>query len=192
MLQDAGWHFLEIGKQIERATLTADTLLHVLMGAATVTATRSRSDSYTFRYNPELSALLRMLGSQDAYRRLYRRRSQPLLVAQLLIQQTRAPRSILHNLREIAQNLQGIHESEKSSHSIALQSELLNRIKYLTTLNLAPFFEQDSSIGNKNGLESVLDEIVESLGTLHQLFEDHYFSHQARFDDDHNQSELGL
>ncbi|MDB4384952.1 circularly permuted type 2 ATP-grasp protein [Opitutaceae bacterium] len=192
MLQDAGWHFLEIGKQIERATFTADTLLHVLTGSPTVTAIRTRSDSSTFRDNPELSALLRMLGSQDAYRRLYRRRSQPLLVAQLLIQQTRAPRSILHNLREISQNLQGIHESGESNHSTPLQNELFNRIAKLTTLNLAPFFEQDSAAQNEMGLEGVLAEIVESIGTLHQLFEDHYFSHQARFDDEHDQSEFGL
>lgn len=192
MLHDAGWHFLEIGKQIERATLTADTLLHVLTGAATVTTNRARRDSSTYRDNPELSALLRMLGSQDAYRRLYHRRSQPLLVAQLLIQQTSAPRSILHNLRKISQNLQGIHDSEKSSRSAPLQKELLHRITKLTTLELAPFFSEDAAIQKKYGLEGVLDEIVESIGTLHQLFEDHYFSHQARFDDEHDQSEFGL
>ena len=192
MLQDAGWHFLEIGKQIERATLTADTLLHVLTGAATASIVRARSGSSTFRDNPELSALLRMLGSQDAYRRLYHRRSQPLLVAQLLIQQTNAPRSILHNLREISQNLQGIHESARGSHSTLLQNELHHRITKITTLNLAPFFTEHPAGPKENGLEGVLDEIVESIGTLHQLFEDHYFSHQARFGDEHDQSELGL
>ncbi len=192
MLQDAGWHFLQIGKQIERATLTADTLLHVLTGAATFTHARDQADSATFRDNPELSALLRMLGSQDAYRRLYRRRSQPLLVAQLLIQQTSAPRSILHNLREISQNMEGIHDSEKSSRSSPLDLELRDQIEELKTLHLAPFFAHSSVTQNNNELAKVLNGIVQNIGTLYQLFEDHYFSHQARFAEEQDQSELGL
>lgn len=192
MLQDAGWHFLQIGIQIERAALTAETLLHVLTGAAAVSTQQEQSDYDTFRDNPELSALLRMLGSQDAYRRLYRRRSQPLLVAQMLIQQQLAPRSILHNLREVSRELDSIQSLENILGPIPLQIELRQRIDALTALDLAPFFDIESDSKTENRLARILQEIVDNLGGLHQLFEDYFFSHQARFKANQDQSELGL
>jgi uncharacterized alpha-E superfamily protein len=67
MLHDASWHFLRLGGYLERAIMSCSALRHVL-GAHARTVERRGS---TARNNSELSALLRMLGSQDAYRRLY-------------------------------------------------------------------------------------------------------------------------
>lgn len=183
MLQDAGWHFLQIGKQIERATLTAHTLHHVLRGAADLHDTADEGTPITYRDNPELSALLRMLGSQDAYRRLFRTRSQPLFVAQLLIQQASAPRSILHNLHQIDWSLSAIHQQCGGRVERAPRQAIRDRIDKIATLNLVKFFPTElAETSNDPTLEEVLDRIVEDFAELHQLFEDHYFSHQAYFE----------
>jgi len=74
-----------MGMHLERATMTCSSLRHLL--GALDSAPSSAFAQLLYRDNPELSALLRMLGSQDAYRRLYQTRSQPRFVAELFLQQ---------------------------------------------------------------------------------------------------------
>lgn len=193
MLQDAGWHFLEIGKQIERATLTANKLQHVLTGAAALADQADDSTPLVFRDNPELSSLLRMLGSQDAYRRLYRRRSQPLFVAQMLLQQPHAPRSILHNLHQIRQSLAAIDQQSRARSISEVRVAVDEQIEALTNLSLDQFFDGNSAVDECDAnLADVLAKVVDNFAELHQGMDDHYFSHQARFDTPDGQTELRI
>ncbi len=193
MLQDVGWHFLQLGKQLERASLTAATLRHVLPAAAAQSETERKTDALIFRDNPELSALLRMLGSQDAYRRLFRTRSQPLQVAQLLIRQENAPRSILHNLKEMEANLEEISRQCRTREFGAPCALIHQRIEEITTLNLVPFFAPGvSGVNDAVALEKTLDRLIGELTDLHQSLEDNFFSHQARLEDPDFQGDLDL
>ncbi|GAB5560740.1 MAG: circularly permuted type 2 ATP-grasp protein [Synoicihabitans sp.] len=193
MLQDAGWHFLKLGKQIERASLTGATLRHVLPAAAKHAESAQKSDTETFRDNPELSALLRMLGSQDAYRRLYRTRSQPLQVARLLIKQPHAPRSLLYSFRAMSTSLIEIEQQCKTPEARAPRALINDRIEEISSLNLIPFFSpgvwDDADAAT---LESALDRLNEGLAEIHQSLEDHFFSHQARLSDFDLQRDLDL
>src|SRR5690606_14948299 len=110
-----------------------------------------------YRDNPELSALLRMLGSQDAYRRLFRTRSQPLFVAQLFLQQPHAPRSILHNLRHIAASLTAIRNTSQASPGEAVSALVASLLEELTDLNLGRHFDPDRAAdADHPSLESAL------------------------------------
>ncbi len=184
MLQDAGWHFLQIGKQLERATFTANTLIHVLPVAARHATANADDFGMVYRDNPELSALLRMLGSQDAYRRLYHTRSQPLFVAQLLLQQPMAPRSIAHNFRQMQSSLRAISSLARMPEDNAFARAINTELQALTELNLTPFFDvPPSESGHAEArLNQTLEGIAKELAKMHQLLGDHYFSHQASLD----------
>lgn len=194
MLQDAGWQFMQLGKTLERATFTGSTLRHVLTSAALVAPLQDPESGLFYQDNPELSALLRMLGSQDAYRRLYRTRSQPLFVAQLLLQHITSPRSILHNLREMRTSLQAIHEATDHHEETPPLRAIHTHIEALSHLNLAPFFATGKSAAttDQRSLQDVLDETLGALPELHRSLSDHYFSHQAKIDPTPPQTELGL
>lgn len=194
MLQDAGWQFMQLGKTLERATFTASTLKHIFASETPVTRTRAPDDDLIYQDNPELSALLRMLGSQDAYRRLYRTRSQPLFVAQLLLQHVTAPRSILHNLREMRTSLEAIHEATDHHQETPPLQAIHTHIDALSRLDLTPFFTPSESTPHSDPrtLKDVIDETLGALPQLHQLLSDHYFSHQARIDPPDPQAELGI
>jgi uncharacterized circularly permuted ATP-grasp superfamily protein/uncharacterized alpha-E superfamily protein len=194
MLQDAGWQFLRMGLHLERATMTCSSLRHIL-GALDAAASLPplTSGPNQPRDNPELSALLRMLGSQDAYRRLYQTRSEPRLVAQLFLQQPDAPRSIFHNLHQIKTSLRAIQldlREEEEPSSIAVGETL----QFLASLRVEQHFANAPKPTDEKTekLAALLSELLDRLYRLHSIVSDHYFSHQARLASVANQVELKL
>jgi uncharacterized circularly permuted ATP-grasp superfamily protein/uncharacterized alpha-E superfamily protein len=173
MVHDAAWYFLRLGSHLERAIMTCGTLRHAL-GAHHIKLAPDREA-------PELSALLRMLGSQDAYRRLYQTHSQPRFVADLLLRQGAAPRSLYHNLANIFNRLRAIrnHRGEPEAAELAVE-EMLGTLR---TLKFELFFPGQANVA-ENTKTSPLGEFLTGLlarfNTLHSLLSDHYFSHQAR------------
>jgi uncharacterized circularly permuted ATP-grasp superfamily protein/uncharacterized alpha-E superfamily protein len=186
MLHDASWHFLRIGQHLERAIMTCSALRYVL--GAIDEEIRAGTPAIRQRENPELSALLRMLGSQDAYRRIYQTRTRPRFVAALFLQQPDAPRSIFQNLRQIKDSLLAIHSELPIEEETGAQA-VGDLLHFLENLELGRHFDgTDAEIPTRN-LEEMLSELLSRLYALHPLLSDHYFSHQARLP---AQSELHL
>jgi len=191
MLQDAGWHFLRMGLHLERATMTCSALRHLL--GALDTAAASAPSQLLYRDNPELSALLRMLGSQDAYRRLYQTRSQPRFVAELFLQQPDAPRSIFHNLHQIKTSLRAIRLDTHDNEPDPTHDSVDEALRFLASVKLAHYFNGDEAIDDKDAkLGDTLAALLNRLYALHPLLSDHYFSHQARIAPSVTQVELKL
>ncbi|HEV8073372.1 MAG TPA: circularly permuted type 2 ATP-grasp protein [Opitutaceae bacterium] len=173
MVHDAAWYFLRLGSHLERAIMTCSALRHVLGAHHGKLAPDHEA--------PELSALLRMLGSQDAYRRLYQAHSQPRFVADLLLRQGAAPRSLYHNLANMLNRLRSIHKNRSESDAAELAIEEM--LSALRTLKLAPFFSgqaDDDQDATPLPLGEFLADLLTRLNTVHSLLSDHYFSHQAR------------
>ena len=197
MVQDAGWHFLHMGMHLERATMTCSALRHILSALDTAAAARPAADAAAktpYRDNPELSALLRMLGSQDAYRRLYQMRSQPRFVAELFLQQPDAPRSIFHNLHQIKIALRAIRHDvgePGDDPTIAVVTDTLN---FIAAVPLARHFNDDPDRPSAEDakLSETLADLLDRLYALHPVLSDHYFSHQARIAPRMTQVELKL
>jgi len=186
MLMDAGWEFLRMGLHLERAIMTCSSLRHVLgkldgaPGANSTVATRSRNGD-----TPELSALLRMLGSQDAYRRLYQMRSEPRRVAGLFLQQPDAPRSLFHNLHRIKTSLRAVASDTPDDHDEAAVEAVAEILRFLAALPLEDRFGIIASVPSTElqkapKLGDLLADLLERLYGLYPLLSDHYFSHQAR------------
>jgi len=191
MLQDSAWHFILLGVQLERAIITATALRHVLPVTAKFLAADPAHAAQHYRDNPELSALLRMLGSQDAYRRLYRTRSLPAFVADLFLQQPDAPRSIAHNLHQFAESLAAIHEANPPFDGDPVGDCLTALRDYLAKLNITHHFETPLALTpDAPDLGEVLQTLFQRLLDLHPLLSDHFFSHQAHIAPPAEQSEI--
>jgi uncharacterized alpha-E superfamily protein len=197
-VQDAGWHFLRMGMHLERATMTCSALRHILSAhdsAASAKESDASSPAKTpYRDNPELSALLRMLGSQDAYRRLYQMRSQPRYVAELFLQQPDAPRSIFHNLHQIKTSLRAIRHDVREHGEDPTIEAVSDTLLFIASVPLAFHFTDDPLLDDTEAakLGDTLAELLDRLYALHPVLSDHYFSHQARIAPSATQAELKL
>lgn len=195
MLQDSGWHFLHMGLHLERATMTCSALRHILSALDTASASKGDASTRTpYRDNPELSALLRMLGSQDAYRRLYQTRSQPRLVAELFLQQPTAPRSIFHNLHQIKTSLRAIRNDLDGGSEDPTTTAVDDTLRFIASVHLPHHFGEDPMLPEVEvaRLGDILARLLDHLYYLHPILSDHYFSHQARIGPSATQDELKL
>ncbi len=175
MLHDASWHFLRLGGYLERAIMTCSTLRHVI-GAHARTGDRL---AFASRDNPELSALLRMLGSQDAYRRLYQSRSHPRHVAEFFLRQPEAPHGLFHLARALKENLSAIRRENGAAiapNSPETMAQAL--LDFLGQLRPGDHFARGSD--ELPPLDKQLAELLDRLYGMHPALSDHYFSHQAR------------
>ncbi len=112
MMDDDGWRFCRLGQQLERAIITANAPLacsKAFTGPAGQPARRGHQTEI------ELSAFLRLLGTRDAYRRVYQMRAEPLPVLKLLFQNPEAPRSVLHGLTNCAALLRATNRHAASA-----------------------------------------------------------------------------
>ena len=89
MMADDGWRFCLLGQQLERAIITANAPIAC---AKAFTGPADRPARLGHHTEIELSAFLRLLGTRDAYRRVYQMRAEPLPVLKLLFQNPEAPR----------------------------------------------------------------------------------------------------
>ena len=97
----------------------------------------------------ELSAFLRLLGTRDAYRRVYQMRAEPLPVLKLLFQNPEAPRSVLHALTNCAALLRvtnqggGSAAMQRPLSAVERFCERLRRIDWTAHFDRLPELEPE-------------------------------------------------
>lgn len=173
LLQDASWRFLLIGLHLERTIMTCSALRHSL---GMLEAQAEDTPDLLARDNPELSALVRMLGSQDAYRRLYQGPSLPQFVTEFFLRESSAPRSLRYNLKRLRNQFD--HVDRDTGSRAATDSGVLRSVEELLQALEPLRFEGARKTG-----ASLADQLSSLLGRLHRLhtvISDHYFSHQGR------------
>jgi uncharacterized alpha-E superfamily protein len=196
MLADDGWRFCEIGKMLERAIITANSLISI---SGSLAATKQATSLHGSEI--ELSVFLRLLGSRDAYRRIYQMRAEPIHVLELLYQHPQVPRSLLHCLERCRELLcQSIApETLSGAKAPAAMEHLIHQIRrtewrsYVKIsgdeegvrptphppASMLPSFppEPMAAIGE---LEPLLRQFLGSTLELHTLLADSFLNHQAR------------
>jgi len=174
MLADDGWRFSELGQHVERAITTGN-------------ATRSITQSIVKRMGAlhsieiELSTFLRLLGSRDAYRRIYQTRAEPPHVLEFLWQNAEMPRSVTYCLQRCADLLQAAlpKGSAPAQKANLFLEELLRTIR---RLDWYAFFvnNDEANIGllRQDELLSLLDDLLWETEGIHYLITDNFLSHQ--------------
>jgi uncharacterized alpha-E superfamily protein len=185
MLADDGWRFCEIGQFLERATITANSVVAIGRSlGAPADATAQASEI-------ELSAFLRLLASRDAYRRIYQMRAEPLLVLELLWQHPQVPRSVLRCLSECATRLREnvapeLLEGAGAAGAIDALIHRIKRIDWHTYVRPAAdedrFTEKDDAPGlaHPDELDPLLHSLLDATLEIHTLIADSFLNHQAR------------
>jgi len=176
VLGDDGWRFCEAGELLERAIITSH-------------AVRSISRSLVrppLATEIQLSAFLRLLGTRDAYRRVYQMRAEPGPVIELLFQHPEGPRSVVRCLRGCAERLRKSAAPNQPGADMALNGiesliHDIRRIDWNEQLRLS--LESDVA-GEKKGrpidqMELMLAHLTACTSGVHHLISDGFLSHQA-------------
>jgi uncharacterized alpha-E superfamily protein len=198
MLHDTGWHFFLVGMYLERAIMTCTALRHALVEAELAARHDRREDA-------DLTALVRILSSQDAYRQTYQARVEPLFVAELLLLSRHAPKSVYFCLLELRDHVGAISKLTGLEDDAPLD-ETREALEALDALDLVRFFSQRSDnpllespeglsgiarrmparelssgdLSNPERLAHWLDELLGRLNDLGTVLHDFYFSLQSR------------
>ncbi len=185
MLADDGWRFCEIGQMLERSIITANSVLSISESLAGPSSTGLLHGSEI-----ELSAFLRLLGTRDAYRRIYQMRAEPIHVLELLWQHPEVPRSLLYCLEKCRGLLrQSISPEALGSANALAAIELL--IQQIRRIDWRPFVwmpreEEPGANLHEKGLdpsqklEPLLRRLLDGTLELHTLISDSFLNHQAR------------
>lgn len=188
MLADEGLRFCELGQQIERAIVTANAVLS-LSGSLTAEV----EGKFVRRHESEieLSAFLRLLGTRDAYRRVYQMRASHAEVLDLLWKHPDSPRSIGRSLSRCASLLRhslssGLSDPGGAIPALEALQEQIQRIDWHAFFqdgtkppeNMLPeLLLKKGSRGSalKKLLEGLLARILE----MHYKIADGFLNHQA-------------
>jgi uncharacterized alpha-E superfamily protein len=186
MLADDGWRFCEIGQSLERAIITANSVLSI---SRSLTTPAKPTDSHTSEI--ELSAFLRMLGCRDAYRRIFQMRAEPIPVLELLWQHPEVPRSVLRCLGKCGTLLrEGLDPAtvHQASAPVAIGAFVhqLKRIDWQPFVRTMEDEDQPKSATAATAhvrgeeLEPLLGRLLGSTMEIHTLIADSFLNHQAR------------
>ena len=182
MLDDGGWAFCRIGQQFERASITCNA------GATIFESIARRLDKdmsgAEHAVEIELSAFLRLLGSRDAYRRLYQMRAEPAPVLEMLYRNGEMPRSVRRCLAECLRLLGS--ENRDSPGGVRTREALKTILSFLDGIDWTSFFARGA--GGETGilpdprraadLTALLHEITERTLAVHYVLTDGFINHQ--------------
>ncbi len=183
MLHDDSWQFFRIGSFVERAQGTATVLREVL---AWVRANREEGNSD----EADLTSLLRLLTSLDAYRREFRSRAYLERVVNLLLQNTCNPSSVSHCLRQLRYSIGTLSITDRNNAPTTLDEsvdKIISRVESLPLHRLMPSSVQELDHGETETatphpeMKFILESLTRELEMLHEQFEDTFFSHQTEF-----------
>lgn len=175
ILGDDGWRFCEAGELLERAIITAHAVL-------SISRALTRPPLAT---EIQLSAFLRLLGTRDAYRRVYQMRAEPGPVIELLFQHPEVPRSVIHCLAGCADRLRKSAAPDQAGAITALNriESLIHQIKRVDWNELLRLSLLAVAEGRKpapqESIEFLLADITSALSAIHHLISDGFLSHQA-------------
>ncbi|MGB8167984.1 MAG: circularly permuted type 2 ATP-grasp protein [Chthoniobacteraceae bacterium] len=186
MLADDGWRFCEMGQMLERAIITANSVVSISKDLDWTAGNESLHGSEI-----ELSAFLRLLGCRDAYRRIFQMRAEPIPTLELLWQNPQVPRSVVRCLTRCGDLLRESIAPELLSTSgapVAIDSLIVRIQRIDWRAFVRPPQEEDhpasrhATLGapSQEQLEPLLDELLGDTLGIHDAIADSFLNHQAR------------
>jgi uncharacterized circularly permuted ATP-grasp superfamily protein/uncharacterized alpha-E superfamily protein len=175
MLADDGWRFCELGQLVERAGMTAN-------ASCTMASTVSERIDTTHAIEIELSAFLRLLGTRDAYRRIYQTRAAPAPVLEFLWQNAEMPRSVMSCLAKCKEILQNTLP-KNSRRAQTAEQYLENLLHKVRRVDWYGFFVESGEtklrVLRKKELVGIARELLSEIRQIHHIISDYFLSHQG-------------
>ncbi len=158
MYQDEAWHFLRIGRNIERAEMT--TRILDVQSSDLITDVDVLSESTTLE-SVQWISILKSLSAYSIYRRTLQVRVSRTPVLDLLFHDSYFPRSVAHCLNSVENSMQALIHNEQPLKSLHKIQRMIKK-KDLQTL------DQES-------LHLFIDEIQLGIWRFHSKLEKQYF-----------------
>jgi len=180
---DAGYHFWRIGATIERMIGLTHLLESILPGG--VQRQRKHVEDDT-----DLTALLRLLGCLDAYRREYRSRTYLDRIVRLLWNSRNLPISFRFNFLVLENALMELDQETRKKTTSSLRRKVTGLLRRLQNFNVEEVFParalhldfgKEGETINVRTMQRLNDELVQirrDLESLHESMDDRYFQHQ--------------
>ena len=159
MYRDHGWHFLELGRFVERVQLVAG-LVDAQLSLFPTREAHSESD---------WGSLLGVCQARAAFRRLHSLQYHPALVVDFLVSDPRLSHSIRYALERIAEQLQAVAERRNSGAALAGQRRV-GRIAARLDFDW-PYRDSEDDTATR----AVLGDIRSACRLLHDDIETAYF-----------------
>jgi uncharacterized circularly permuted ATP-grasp superfamily protein/uncharacterized alpha-E superfamily protein len=182
MLDDRGWAFCRTGQQFERASITCNAGVTIFESLARRMEKEASGAEHAVEI--ELSAFLRLLGSRDAYRRLYQMRAEPVPVLEMLYRNIEMPRSVRRGLGECLRLLGP--QNDDSPGMVRTREVLEGVLRCLDGLEWTDYLARDAEGGlsvlldprRAGELPGVLEGIMERTLEIHEILTDGFINHQ--------------
>lgn len=171
VVRNEGWHFIHVGKYLERADKTSRILdvRHNTIPERGIPGPASPSDVHSW------SAILRSCSAADAYQYQHGADIQPALVAELLLLSENFPRSVRFCLQELntaLRSISGVAEGRFSNEAEKLAGRLLAELQFNT---VSEIFE--------TGLHSYIDLLQTRLNAIGVALFNTYILHAFQEDE---------
>jgi uncharacterized alpha-E superfamily protein len=166
MVRDFGWHFMEIGRRLERAHLTTVIIEQLLVPGV------SETDQAVL-----IETLLLSLESLISYRRRYRARVGAQSSLDLIMMDTTNPRSLLYQIDALKTHISALPSKTEGSHELTEKERLL--LECETVLKLPRLSELSiRTDGKRLKLAASLTRMKDLLMALNNSITDTYFDHR--------------
>ena len=187
MLADDGWRFCEIGQMLERAIITANSVLSISAARWSHARRRSRGTAARSNSAPSCACSARATPTGASTRCA----PSPSPVLELLWQHPEVPRSVRRCLRRCRALLRESIAPSIASSAAALTAieALLDRVQNLDWSDFicAPLDEDHIDLGGSAspeahaaGLERILRSLLDETLAMHTLIADSFLNHQAQ------------
>ena len=179
MLADRGWAFCRVGRQLERASITCNAGVTIFKSIARRLEKDAAAADHAVEI--ELSAFLRMLGSRDAYRRLFQMRAEPAPVLEMLYRNGEVPRSVSRCLAECLRLLGP--ENDDSPGMLRAREALGGVLQFLCETDWTSFMAgaDAGAMPDPAKLTALLvrlEQIMEHTLAVHETLTDSFINHQ--------------
>jgi uncharacterized alpha-E superfamily protein len=161
MLRDEGWHWLALGRWLERLSFTCR-LLQVRAQSLTPADGDDRRDSY------EWAVLLRALSAYESYRTTYRSGLSPERVVEFLLLDRDFPRSARHAAIHVDESLAQVADDRVGASARRVAGRLRSMLDFRLTEEVL-----------QEGLGPFVERIYVRCSEVHQALADEQFARTA-------------
>jgi uncharacterized circularly permuted ATP-grasp superfamily protein/uncharacterized alpha-E superfamily protein len=166
MVRGIGWHFMDMGRRVERAIQIMKTVTTLITPAV------DKADNETL-----LHALLRSMEVLITYRRQSRARAGLEFALELVMLDQANPRSLLFQFEQLQNHFTALRKNETASRELAEEDRVL--LEAITSLKLSRITQLvEVKEGSRSNLTQLLMQLNKLLSDFSNLVSDKYFDHR--------------
>jgi uncharacterized circularly permuted ATP-grasp superfamily protein/uncharacterized alpha-E superfamily protein len=166
MVRGVGWHFMDMGRRVERAIQIMKTITTL------ITPDAEKSDNETL-----LHAMLRSMEVLITYRRHSRNRAGLELGLELVMLDSSNPRSLIFQFEQLQNHFSALRKGNDNLRELVEEDRVL--LEAITSLKLSRIIQLvETDAGSRKNLSTLLMQLNKLLSEFSNIVSDKYFDHR--------------